>query len=171
VLLDRDGTLNVRPAPHEYVSSADEFVWLEGAQEALAQLARAGFSLAVVSNQRGVARGLVAPGALAAIDERIQRDLRPRGCAIGAFRYCVHELTAGCGCRKPRPGMLLDVAGALGLDLARSWMVGDSLSDVRAGRAAGCRTALITKADNDARADLVAPSLAAVARRIVADAY
>jgi D-glycero-D-manno-heptose 1,7-bisphosphate phosphatase len=109
----------------------------------LARLAQAGYVLAVVSNQRGVARGLVSPAVLTAIEERIQRDLAPYGCRIDAFRYCVHEEHDGCSCRKPKPGMLLDLADELTLDLRTSWMIGDAVSDVLAGRGAGCHTALL----------------------------
>jgi D-glycero-D-manno-heptose 1,7-bisphosphate phosphatase len=125
--------------------------------------------LAVVSNQRGVARGLVTRRTLREVEVRIQRDLRPLGCAIDAFRYCVHEPHEGCECRKPRPGMLVDVAAALALDLPSSWMVGDAETDVIAGAAAGCRTALIGAGSTGARPNVVAPSLAAASAMITAD--
>jgi D-glycero-D-manno-heptose 1,7-bisphosphate phosphatase len=157
--LDRDGTLNRRPPQHDYVRSAADFVWLEGAAEGAARLARSGYALVVVSNQRGVTRGLVAPGALAEIEEGVQAELERRGCRIEAFRYCVHDLDAGCACRKPQPGMLLAAARELDLDLRRSWMIGDSESDVLAGRAAGCRTALVGARAPAAGADIVAGCL------------
>jgi D-glycero-D-manno-heptose 1,7-bisphosphate phosphatase len=169
VFLDRDGTLNERPPEHEYVSSEHDFAWLPGAREALARLARTGFVLAVASNQRGVARGLVTVAALHAVERKIQADLEPHGCRIEAFGYCLHDLDAGCACRKPRPGMLHDLAASLDLDLASSWMVGDAGSDVEAGRAAGCRTALVGAANaRGAAADLVAPTLDETSRLIVA---
>jgi D-glycero-D-manno-heptose 1,7-bisphosphate phosphatase len=125
--------------------------------------------LAVVSNQRGVARGLVSTATLAQIELEIQSRLREHGAEIAAFRYCPHELDAGCDCRKPAPGMLLALAGELELDLSRSWMIGDADSDVAAGRAAGCLTALIDAqgAHGDGAADLTAGSLLAVAQAIV----
>ena len=116
--------------------------------------------LAVVSNQRGVARGLVSHETLTAIEAEIQAALAPHGVQIAAFRYCPHELDGGCDCRKPKPGMILALAGELQIDLARSWMIGDSVSDVEAGRAAGTRTALIATAGV---ADLVGDSLGDVA--------
>ena len=112
--LDRDGTLNVRPAPHDYVRRAGDFAWLDGAAEGAARLAAGGFALAVVSNQRGVARGLVEPQVLRDIEQLIQRRLAELGCAIEAFRYCPHERDAGCDCRKPAPGMLLWLAAENG---------------------------------------------------------
>jgi D-glycero-D-manno-heptose 1,7-bisphosphate phosphatase len=121
--------------------------------------------LAVVSNQRGLARGLVSPATLSEIEDQIQAALAPHGARIEAFRYCPHELDAGCDCRKPKPGMLLDLAAALGLDLASSWMIGDSQSDMQAGRAAATRTALISGAA-DSDADVTAPTLRDVADAI-----
>jgi histidinol-phosphate phosphatase family protein len=121
--------------------------------------------LAVASNQRGLARGLVSEATLTAIEAEIQRALAPHDVAIAAFRYCPHELDAGCDCRKPKPGMILELARVLQIDLASSWMIGDSRSDVEAGRAAGTRTALIT-ASGQGDADVSAPTLRDVAAAI-----
>lgn len=168
VFLDRDGTLNVNPPPHQYVTAVEDFRWLPGALDGLVYLARAGFVLAVVSNQRGVARGLVSPELLRGIERIIQHDLGVHGCAIEAFRYCPHDLSAACDCRKPRPGMLTGLAHELSLDLSKSWMVGDAPSDIQAGRAAGCRTVQIAGARIGTGADLVAGSLIEAARLIPA---
>jgi len=168
VFLDRDGTLNVRPPEHEYLTTAADFVWLPEAREAVGKLAQAGFVLTVVSNQRGVGRGLVSPEAIREIERLIQRDLAAEGCSIESFRYCFHADEDGCNCRKPRPGMILDLADELNLDLAESWVIGDAPSDVVAGRAAGCRTALLGRARrNEAKTDLVVDSLAAACDAIV----
>ena len=159
----------MRPRKHEYVRSAGDFAWLPGARDAISRLARAGFALAVVSNQRGVARGLVTRHTLSEVEVRIQRDLRPLGCSIAAFRYCPHEAHEECECRKPRPGMLLELAAALDVDLPSSWMVGDAETDVLAGAAAGCRTALIGGAAQGVRPDVVAASLADASALITAE--
>ena len=169
VFLDRDGTLNVRPARHDYVRSPDQFTWLPGSREALAQLARAGYVLAVVSNQRGIARGLLTQETLDGIERRIEVDLRPFRCRITSFRYCPHDVRDGCVCRKPKPGMLLELARELDLDLARSWVVGDSETDVLAARAAGCRAALVGAVPSVSHPDVVAPSLADAAEVITAN--
>jgi D-glycero-D-manno-heptose 1,7-bisphosphate phosphatase len=169
VFLDRDGTLNVKPPEHEYLTSPEEFSWLPGAVHGAARLARAGYVLAVASNQRGVARGLVEPGVLTAIEAFIQRGMARYECAIAAFRYCPHEESAGCNCRKPRPGLLLDLARDLDLDLSRSWMIGDSDTDVLAGQAAGCRTVLIGPARPTCTPDLIAPSLDVASSLILGD--
>ena len=168
--LDRDGTINKRPPEHEYVTSAAQFEWLPGAVESLVRLARAGYALAVASNQRGVARGLVDEAVLAAVEERIQERLRPYGCRVEAFAYCMHDHDANCSCRKPRPGLILDLAARLDADLGRSWMIGDSVTDVVAGRAAGCRTALVGNGAAGTSADLVAGSLVEASRLITAGA-
>jgi D-glycero-D-manno-heptose 1,7-bisphosphate phosphatase len=164
IFLDRDGTLNVRAPEHEYVTSVRDFAWLPGAVEGVARLARAGYVLTVVSNQRGVARGLVTRETLREIEQRIQRDLVAEHCAIERFHYCFHESEDDCECRKPRPGMILDLAEELDLDLAASWVIGDTETDVAAGRAAGCLTALVGEAEGDP--DLVAPSLDAASAAI-----
>ena len=169
VFLDRDGTLNTRPPSHSYVSSPDEFAWLDGAAEGVALLARAGYAPAVVSNQRGIARGLVEERVLRQIEVRIQDELAARDCRIEAFRNCPHDLDDQCACRKPAPGLLLELARELDLDLGRSWVIGDSESDVLAGEAAGCKTVLLGAPPSSCRPDRVAGSLLEAARLITAE--
>jgi len=166
--LDRDGTLNVRAAEHHYICSIDEFSWLPGAVDGAVRLARAGYALVVVSNQRGLARGLVTTAVLREIEQRIQDALAPHGCRVEAFRYCPHDHADACACRKPAPGLLLAAAADLGLDLGASWMIGDAASDVRAGRGAGCHTALIGGDGGGSEADLCADGLDAASELIVA---
>ena len=168
VFLDRDGVLNVRPPEHEYVTSPQDFVWLSGAADGAARLARAGYLLAIVSNQRGVARGLVSSETLQAIEQLIQDELAVRGASVTSFRYCLHDESAGCSCRKPRPGMILDLAAEFDIDLRNSWLVGDSESDVRAGRAAGCKTVFVGDAPVGVGADLMASSLLDASHLILA---
>jgi D-glycero-D-manno-heptose 1,7-bisphosphate phosphatase len=177
IFLDRDGTLNVKPPEGDYVRRRDEFHWLPEAAEGAATLAQAGFALFVVSNQRGVARGLVAEATLAGIEAEIQSALRSRGARIEAFRYCRHDLDAQCDCRKPSPGMILSLAAERGLRLDRSWMIGDSVSDVACGQRAGCRTVLLCEPDQvgdpGTVPDLVSPSLlhasALIVNKLVAE--
>lgn len=166
VFLDRDGTLNPRPPAHEYLESADRFAWLPGAVSGVSRLASAGFDLFVVSNQRGVARGLISEVTLREIEDKIQSGLRARGCEIRAFRYCTHNLEAGCSCRKPEPGMIVDLARMYEVELTSSWMIGDDSSDDLAGRSAGCRTGLIGNAPG--RPTVRGDSLGAVADLVLA---
>lgn len=153
--LDRDGTLNELvpdPAsglPESPLCVADVRL-IEGAAGAALALALAGFALVCVSNQPAAAKGKVSLERLLAVHERVLALLREEGVHFDGSRLCLHhpegvvaELTGPCDCRKPAPGMLLDAAEALGLDLASSWIVGDTDSDIAAGRAAGCHTVLI----------------------------
>jgi D-glycero-D-manno-heptose 1,7-bisphosphate phosphatase len=168
VFLDRDGTLNARPPEHDYVRDVDDFVWLPGSIDAVVRLVEAGFFVAVVSNQRGVARGLFTEDALRRVERRMLRDLHGRGGRIDAFRYCLHDITDACECRKPKPRMLLELGREHRLDLGGSWMVGDSDDDVLAGQAAGCRTALVGSAPNGSSPHILARDLAEASRLIVA---
>ena len=153
--IDRDGTLNefvpdpVSGLPESPLRVADVRL-IEGAAAAARELAQAGFALVCVSNQPAAAKGKVSLEQLLAVHERVLELLRKEGVQLDGFRLCLHhpegvvaELSGPCACRKPAPGMLLDAAEELGLDLASSWMLGDTDSDVVAGHAAGCRTVLI----------------------------
>jgi D-glycero-D-manno-heptose 1,7-bisphosphate phosphatase len=163
--LDRDGTLNERPREHYYVTEIDDFRLVPGAVDGMRRLADCGYDLVVASNQRGIARGLVDEGVLRATEQVLQDALASHGARIDAFYYCPHEIEENCDCRKPRPGLLLRAAEELDLDLAASWMIGDSATDVEAGAAAGCSTAFIgTEPSVDA--DLTADSLTDAARQI-----
>lgn len=147
VFLDKDGTMiddipyNVDPAL---------MTLAPGAAEGLLLLHRLGYRLVVVSNQSGVARGYFPESAIAAVEDRLRSILAELGVPLAAFVYCPHHLEGAvaeyaiaCDCRKPAPGMLLRAAREHGIDPARSWLVGDILDDVEAGRRAGCRTILI----------------------------
>ena len=140
VFLDRDGTLIEDVG---YPRDPETVRLVDGAPEALAALRRAGFALVVVSNQSGIGRGFVTREEAKAVHERFLRELRARGVELDDVRYCPHTPEDACTCRKPATGLLLDAARELGLDLARSFMVGDKPGDVEAGRAAGCRTVLL----------------------------
>jgi D-glycero-D-manno-heptose 1,7-bisphosphate phosphatase len=142
VFLDRDGTLNRPPAVGEYVRDPSELQLLAGAAEAVALLRQAGYVCVVVSNQRGVALGLMTEQQLDAVDARL-RELVD----VERSFYCTHGLEEGCACRKPGTGLLTRAAAELGLDLTRSWMIGDSEGDCEAGRQAGCRTLKVEPVD------------------------
>jgi histidinol-phosphate phosphatase family protein len=119
-----------------------------GGERALAALAALDCPLIVVSNQPGVGLGYFSESALSAVHASLARMFAGCGATLAGFHYCPHAPSAGdslpaCGCRKPAPGLLLRAAAMHGIDLARSWMVGDILDDVEAGTRAGCRTVLI----------------------------
>ena len=140
VFLDRDGTLNVKPPEGQYVLSPDGLVLLPGAAEAVRRLRRAGLSVYVVTNQRGVATGRLSAAALHAVHGRLTALLAAEGTGVDGLYACLHDRDS-CACRKPLPGLLQQAAAAHpGLDLSRAVMVGDAASDVAAGAAVGATT-------------------------------
>lgn len=141
IFLDRDGVINERRITH--VTRWEEFVFLPGVKAALARLAALGLPVFIVTNQAIVNRGIVARETIEAIHARMCAEIAAVGGAIVKVAFCPHRPDEQCGCRKPAPGMHLDLAAHYGLDLSRCLMVGDSCSDVIAGQAAGCRTALV----------------------------
>jgi histidinol-phosphate phosphatase family protein len=135
--LDRDGVLNRRAGPHDYVKSPAEFAWLDGAREGVLRLNREGWLVLVVSNQRGIARGLMSAADLEAIHALARRGLAERGARVDAFYVCPHGDEDACGCRKPQPGLIVRAAEEWSVDLGASLLVGDDPRDVEAARRAG----------------------------------
>jgi D-glycero-D-manno-heptose 1,7-bisphosphate phosphatase len=141
VFLDRDGVINraiVRDGRPYPPASLDELEILAGVREALADLRRAGYALVVVTNQPDVARGTTPRVLVESINEGLKKAL-----PLDSIRACFHDSVDDCTCRKPRPGMLLDAAQEMALDIAHSYMVGDRWRDIEAGRRAGCRTIFV----------------------------
>jgi histidinol-phosphate phosphatase family protein len=141
VFLDRDGVLNHNRSDH--IKSPEEYVPIPGAAPAVARLKEAGWVVVVVSNQSGLSRGLFDQPALDAVMAKMHEVLEAAGGSVEGVYYCPHAPGAGCDCRKPRPGMLRRAAREHGLDLARSYLVGDKASDMECGRAVGARTILV----------------------------
>lgn len=167
VFLDRDGVINAR-LPGDYVRSWDQFRFLPGARAGLRLLREAGYLLLVITNQRGIARGLMSEADLAEVHRRMQEQLQRAGAGVDAVFHCPHEIVEGCGCRKPQPGMILQAFERFPVDPARSWVVGDSLSDLEAGQAAGVRGILVARRSEPRPAGTTAAgSLLAAARGIV----
>jgi D-glycero-D-manno-heptose 1,7-bisphosphate phosphatase len=144
VFLDRDGVVNQKAPEGEYIRTWEEIQILPGAAKAVASLNRAGYKVFVVTNQRGIATQKVKTSDLIEIHERILQEFAEHGAVISQIYYCPHDLVEKCFCRKPQPGMLQRAAQEHNLDLTASWMVGDSITDVKAGENAGCRTILLT---------------------------
>jgi D-glycero-D-manno-heptose 1,7-bisphosphate phosphatase len=169
VFLDRDGTLIEEAG---YLDQLGRLSMFPFTVDAVRLLNRGGWPVVVISNQSGIGRGLVRESFVAEAHAHIADRLGPAGARIDAFFYCPHHpdatLTAyraRCDCRKPAPGMLLAAAGQLGLDLARSVVVGDRWEDVGAARAAGARAVLVrtgygTTAEANPRSDLAADFVA-----------
>lgn len=141
VILDRDGVINHES--EEHVRSPDEWQPISGSLEAIARLNHAGYRVVVASNQSGIAQGRFDVETLNRIHQRMQRELAAVGAGIEAIFFCPHRPRAGCRCRKPRPGLLLDIASRLHVELGDVPMVGDSLRDIQAARAAGARPVLV----------------------------
>jgi D-glycero-D-manno-heptose 1,7-bisphosphate phosphatase len=169
VFLDRDGVINRKLPEGQYVTYWEEMQFLPGVDMAIASLKRAGFRVIVVSNQRCVAKGLLTLRELELIHQRMLAELAAVGAVIDDIYCCPHEKQPPCSCRKPQPGMLLSAAKAHGIDLSASWMIGDSESDVRAGKNAGCKTTRILDSGEVANgmADLYAGSLIEAAQKIL----
>lgn len=140
VFLDRDGTINEEV---EYLDDPERLRILPGAVEGIRLLNQHGIPVFVVTNQAGVGRGYFSAERVDAVHDRLERELARSAARIQQIDYCPHHPDERCDCRKPNPGMLLRAANSHGLDLRRSFMVGDKQSDVEAGRNAGCRTILV----------------------------
>jgi D-glycero-D-manno-heptose 1,7-bisphosphate phosphatase len=147
VFLDKDGTL-IENVP--YNVDPERVLLAPGAADALRALASVGYLIVVISNQSGVARGVFDVSRLAEVERALRDLLSDEGVSLDGFYFCPHlpdgtvaEYAIACECRKPAPGLVLRAADELGIDLERSWVVGDILDDVEAGRAAGCRTVLV----------------------------
>jgi D-glycero-D-manno-heptose 1,7-bisphosphate phosphatase len=141
VILDRDGTIN-HDSEH-YIKSVDEWRPIKGSIEAIARLTQAGYRVVVATNQSGIARGLFTTRALFDIHEAMQRAALQAGGRIDAFFFCPHAADSACECRKPQPGMLLEVARRFNVSLKDVYMVGDAPRDVQAAAAAGARPVLV----------------------------
>jgi D-glycero-D-manno-heptose 1,7-bisphosphate phosphatase len=155
VFVDRDGVVNElvpdsttgRP---ESPLRPEAVLLVPGAAEALGILRSAGYLIACVTNQPAAAKGVVPVDQILSVHARVTELLAEAGVQFDAVRMCLHhpdgvvaDLAVSCCCRKPRPGMLLSAASELGVELSRSWMIGDTDADVVAGQAAGCRTVIV----------------------------
>jgi D,D-heptose 1,7-bisphosphate phosphatase len=140
VFLDRDGTLNIDRA---YLTRPEQIQLLPGVGAAIARLRSAGFACVVVTNQSALARGMMTEADLRSVHEEMNRQLGADGAGLDGIYHSPHVLDHPD--RKPAPGMLLRAAAELHLDLAASWMVGDSPRDVLAGQSAGCRACILVR--------------------------
>ncbi|MFJ4045436.1 HAD family hydrolase [Microbacterium sp. NPDC089987] len=167
ILFDRDDTL-IEDVP--YNGDPDRVVPMPGALDALQQVRRAGLRTGVVSNQSGIARGILTVAQVDAVNARVERMLGP----FDLWRYCPHGSEDGCRCRKPEPGMILSAAEQLGVSPAEVAMIGDIGADVQAAAAAGARGVLVptarTRPEEVQAAAVVAPDLASAVALLLAGA-
>ena len=177
IFLDRDKTLIEDPS---YIDAPNAVRLLPGVGPALRRLSEAGYKLVIVTNQSGIARGILGVSTLEAIHAELARQLQSEGVRLAGIYYCpyypggsVPEFCRESDERKPASGMLLRAARELDLDLAQSWMTGDSPRDIQAGRRAGCRTVFIRSpgkalpTEPDAQPDFTAADMAEAAELIL----
>jgi D-glycero-D-manno-heptose 1,7-bisphosphate phosphatase len=141
LVLDRDGTINFDS--DQYIKSPAEWKPIPGSLEAIARLTQAGWRVVVATNQSGVARGLFDMATLHSIHAEMHRAVNHAGGRIDAIFFCPHAADSNCECRKPKPGMLREIAARMNVDLAQVPVVGDSLRDLEAAAAAGAQPYLV----------------------------
>ena len=141
VILDRDGVIN--HDSDDYIKSPDEWQPLPGSLEAIARLCRADYTVVVATNQAGVGRGLFSQEMLIRIHRKMASSIRDKGGRLDSVFFCPHSPAEQCGCRKPKPGMLLEISDRLGIGLSGVPVVGDSLRDLEAAEAAGAIPVLV----------------------------
>lgn len=141
VILDRDGTIN--EDRDDYVKSAQEWVPIPGALEAIAKLNHAGWHVAVATNQSGLGRGLFDMASLVAMHTKMNKLLAEKGGRIDAVFFCPHTPEDRCDCRKPAPGLFEQIGARFGVDLTDVPTVGDTARDLIAGQRAGCEPHLV----------------------------
>ena len=187
VFLDRDGVINHMVYNPEFGTvdspqNPDEFELMPGAGRAVRMFNEMELLAIVVSNQPGIAKGKYTPGILQAVTDKMNSELAQSGARLDGVYYCRHhpqavveEYRQHCDCRKPKPGLLLMAAREFEIDLSRSYMIGDGITDILAGQATGSRTFFIGQAkcyvcammeDQGAKPDFVLPSLADAASLI-----
>jgi D-glycero-D-manno-heptose 1,7-bisphosphate phosphatase len=176
IFLDRDGTMNV---DHGYVHEIDNFQFIDGAIEAMQELKKMGYALVMVTNQSGIARGMFSEDTFMQLTEWMDWSLADRDVDLDGIYFCPHhpeavveEYRQQCDCRKPAPGMLLAAQKELNIDMAASYMVGDKIDDVLAGKAAGVGINVLVRSgkpvteEGEKAADWVINSLADLPARI-----
>ncbi|MBK8047610.1 MAG: D-glycero-beta-D-manno-heptose 1,7-bisphosphate 7-phosphatase [Anaerolineales bacterium] len=164
LFLDRDGTLNEERA--DYVKNWSEFVWLPGALHALAELAGYGAPIILITNQSVIGRGIITEAEVQTLHTQMLDVIGEAGGRIDGIFICPHPPDAGCDCRKPQPGLLLQAAAAFGLDLRRCLFIGDTMTDFQAAQAAGCPCVLVRTGRQGAQLDA---ALGVDGRRIIFD--
>ncbi|HQP91200.1 MAG TPA: D-glycero-beta-D-manno-heptose 1,7-bisphosphate 7-phosphatase [Candidatus Omnitrophota bacterium] len=179
VFLDRDGVINKYPGDRNYVTSLKNFKILKGSLEAIARLYKAGYEIFVISNQAGVAKRLYTKKTLDEMTDHLLKEVCAHGGKIKKVYYCLHTEDMKCECRKPKDGMLKKAVKGKKIDLKSIYFIGDSMRDVKAGKAFGCKTVLVLTGREslkniknwDAQPDFVAKNLFFAATNILKDKY
>ena len=147
VILDRDGVINLDS--EHYIKTPEEWRPIAGSLEAIARFTQAGFRVVVATNQAGVGRGLFDMATLNAIHDKMHKAVNQLGGRIDAVFFCPHAQEAGCACRKPQPGMLLEIAERFNIELAGVPAIGESMRDLQSARSAGARPILVLTGKGD----------------------
>ncbi|MDE1463763.1 D-glycero-beta-D-manno-heptose 1,7-bisphosphate 7-phosphatase [Spartinivicinus poritis] len=142
VILDRDGVIN--QDSDAFVKSPEEWLPIPGSIEAIAKLCKSGYQVAIATNQSGIARGYFTVETLTAMHNKMEQLVNQAGGNIAAIAYCPHGPDDNCNCRKPKPGLIYQLAQQLQFNPQETWVVGDSLRDLQAAEAAGCKPTLVT---------------------------
>ena len=187
IFLDRDGVINelIYYSEHGIIDSPftpEQFRLLPKVAQAITKFHELGFKVIIASNQPGIAKGYLSEETFAEIRNKMEKELAKEGVFLDGEYYCFHHPEAkverfkvNCKCRKPEPGLLLKAAKDMDINLSQSWMIGDGLTDVRAGKSAGCRTILLGKMkcelchlmdEQDARPDAIALNLLQAAQKV-----
>jgi len=174
IVLDRDGVINIDS--EQFIKSPDEWKPIPGSLEAIARLNESGWRVIVASNQSGVGRGLFDMDTLNAINEKMTKALAQVGGRLDAIFFCPHAADSTCDCRKPKPGMFMQIAERFNTDMRTVPVVGDSLRDLQAGVAVGCQPYLVLTGKGGKTRDdpalpagtQIFPDLAAVAAQLTA---
>jgi D-glycero-D-manno-heptose 1,7-bisphosphate phosphatase len=140
VFFDRDGTLNLEKG---YITDLSDIELYPDSGTVLRRLKQLGFWVVVITNQSAIGRGLMSESQFEQVNAAFREQLQQSGAGYDALYYCPHRPEDDCPCRKPKPGLIFQAAHDLGIDLSRSYMIGDKLSDIEAGNRAGCKTILL----------------------------
>lgn len=146
IFLDRDGVLNKKR--NDYVKSIKELEIFPNIEKEISKLKMKGFLIIVITNQSVINRGIITKSELEEIHSSIQKFLIKNKTSIDKFYFCPHRPDEHCECRKPNPGLILQAINEFSIDASKSWMVGDSITDIQAGEKAGCKTIFLKKNDS-----------------------
>tara|TARA_B110000438_G_scaffold302276_1_gene359489 strand:- start:3184 stop:3687 length:504 start_codon:yes stop_codon:yes gene_type:complete len=143
IFLDRDGVINKKR--NDYVKSIDELEIFSDVGRGISILKKMGFLIIVITNQSIINRKIITVNELEKIHTTIQNNLKKNSCSIDSFYFCPHTPDENCDCRKPKSGLLLQAIDDFSINSSESWMIGDCLTDIQAGKTAGCKTILLKK--------------------------
>ena len=140
VFIDRDGTINVN---YGYINNPNDFKMYPSVAKGIKLLKKNGFKIIIITNQSGISRGYFSEKSLEEIHEKMKKELSKEDAKVDAIYYCPHHPDEKCNCRKPKPGMLETAIKDFDIDIENSYIIGDRMLDVEAGRAVGCKTVLV----------------------------